>query len=173
MGQFATILSGTEIEYSRFPPELYWQVRNLHRACERRIKKMINLKRTVYSACFASALAFASVSAGATANATPLSAGIFKTTVESPKAATPARWDGRRGYGRHHRRHWHRHHDHDYNPGAYIALGIIGSLIERGLSEGAARSAMQRCDDRYRSFEWDTGYYTTYGGDKRLCPYLR
>jgi hypothetical protein len=32
---------------------------------------------------------------------------------------------------------------------------------------------MQRCDNRFRSFEWDTGYYTTYGGDKVLCPYLR
>jgi hypothetical protein len=41
------------------------------------------------------------------------------------------------------------------------------------MSEGNARSAMQRCDNRFRSFEWDTGYYTTYDGDKVLCPYLR
>lgn len=29
------------------------------------------------------------------------------------------------------------------------------------------------CAENFRSFEWHTGLYTTYGGDKRLCPYLR
>ena len=28
------------------------------------------------------------------------------------------------------------------------------------------------CADNFRSFEWDTGLYTTYSGEKRLCPYL-
>jgi hypothetical protein len=86
--------------------------------------------------------------------------------------------DGRR-WGRHdrdwRRRHWRRHHRYydDWNPGAYIALGILGALVNQGLSESEARSAMQRCDERFRSFEPDTGLYTTYGGEKRLCPYLR
>ncbi len=85
-----------------------------------------------------------------------------------------------RRWGRHgsdwRRRHWRRNHhryDDDWNPGAYIALGILGALVNQGLSESEARSAMQRCDDRFRSFELDTGLYTTYGGEKRLCPYLR
>lgn len=39
--------------------------------------------------------------------------------------------------------------------------------------EGASHSAKERCVHRFRSFEWDTGFYTTYGGDKKLCPYLR
>lgn len=73
------------------------------------------------------------------------------------------------------RRAWRRHHRHydGFNPGAFLALGIMGALLERGLSEDRAQTAMQRCDNRFRSFEWDTGLYTTYGGDKRLCPYLR
>lgn len=28
------------------------------------------------------------------------------------------------------------------------------------------------CAKHFRSFEWDTGLYTTYHGDKRMCPYL-
>jgi BA14K-like protein len=38
---------------------------------------------------------------------------------------------------------------------------------------GAPYSAKERCARRFKSFEWDTGRYTTYGGDERLCPYLR
>jgi hypothetical protein len=29
------------------------------------------------------------------------------------------------------------------------------------------------CARNFRSFEWNTGLYTTYSGEKRLCPYLR
>ncbi len=29
------------------------------------------------------------------------------------------------------------------------------------------------CAQNFRSFEWNTGLYTTYGGEKRVCPYLR
>jgi hypothetical protein len=28
------------------------------------------------------------------------------------------------------------------------------------------------CLENFRAFEWRTGYYTTYSGQKRLCPYL-
>jgi hypothetical protein len=82
-----------------------------------------------------------------------------------------ARWRGHRGHHRHGR--WDRHHGHGWNPGAAIALGIVGSLIASGVSESAAYDAIERCDARFRSFERDTGLYTTYGGEKRLCPYLR
>jgi hypothetical protein len=30
-----------------------------------------------------------------------------------------------------------------------------------------------KCAENFRSFEWRTGLYTTYAGEKRLCPYLR
>jgi BA14K-like protein len=29
------------------------------------------------------------------------------------------------------------------------------------------------CAQNFRSFEWRTGLYTTYTGERRLCPYLR
>lgn len=29
------------------------------------------------------------------------------------------------------------------------------------------------CAENFRSFEWNTGLYTTYSGEKRVCPYLR
>jgi hypothetical protein len=29
------------------------------------------------------------------------------------------------------------------------------------------------CLRNFRTFEWRTGLYTTYSGEKRLCPYLR
>ena len=29
------------------------------------------------------------------------------------------------------------------------------------------------CAQNFRSFEWQTGLYTTYSGEKRPCPYLR
>lgn len=89
-------------------------------------------------------------------------------------------WDGRR----YHRRGYY---NDGWNPGAYIGLGIAGALIGGALSEGeyddgpgyasggygeGSGVAMQRCAATFRSFEWDTGLYTTYQGDKRLCPYL-
>lgn len=51
-------------------------------------------------------------------------------------------------------------------------------VVEADGYDGAAEetiphSAKQRCAERFLSFEWDTGLYTTYRGHKRLCPYLR
>lgn len=62
---------------------------------------------------------------------------------------------------------------------SHIGPGFIyhypGSY-ERDYSEagysGAPHSAKERCGRRFRSFEWDSGLYTTYRGHKRLCPYL-
>ena len=39
--------------------------------------------------------------------------------------------------------------------------------------EGVPYSGKERCARRFRSFDWDTGLYTTYGGHTKLCPYLR
>jgi len=63
--------------------------------------------------------------------------------------------------------------------GAGVAVGVIGSLIAQGVAEERARRIRdeewrwRKCDRRFRSFEWDTGMYTTYGGERRVCPYLR
>jgi hypothetical protein len=125
---------------------------------------------------------FAPVSGVATAQAAPsvmsqigAMQDLQKNDATVQKVDRRDRWrrhDGRRWRGsrRHHRR-WRR--DNDFNPGVAIGLGILGAIIANGHSESYARSAMQRCDDRFRSFEWDTGRYTTYGGDSVLCPYLR
>jgi hypothetical protein len=63
--------------------------------------------------------------------------------------------------------------------GTGLAVGIIGALVAQGLSESQARARYDeewrwdRCAEEFRSFEWDTGMYTTYQGERRLCPYLR
>jgi BA14K-like protein len=49
--------------------------------------------------------------------------------------------------------------DDDYDAGR-----VIGRFQDEGLS---------RCAAQFRSFEPDTGYYTTYDGDRVLCPYLQ
>lgn len=102
-----------------------------------------------------------------------------KAAIEAAKGdalATEVR--GRRGWG----------------PGLGIGLGILGGAIianelyrpRRGYYyddyayggpyhypsdyQGDPR---RMCAQSFRSFEWNTGLYTTYEGEKRLCPYLR
>jgi len=63
--------------------------------------------------------------------------------------------------------------------GAGLAVGIIGSIIAHGVARehadryGDDEWRWRKCDREFRSFEWDTGMYTTYGGERRVCPYLR
>lgn len=64
--------------------------------------------------------------------------------------------------------------------GRNAAIGIGGLIIGGVLLSEAARSDhrrehasdWQRCDQQYRSFERDTGMYTGYDGQRRVCPYL-
>lgn len=46
-------------------------------------------------------------------------------------------------------------------------------IVVRYRGSGAWRRAMARCYEDYRSFNPRTGMYVTYGGESRLCPYLR
>jgi BA14K-like protein len=39
--------------------------------------------------------------------------------------------------------------------------------------EGFTGDRRELCSRYFKSFEWKTGMYTTYGGERRLCPYLR
>jgi hypothetical protein len=139
---------------------------------------MAFLKQLGLAGALGAMIAFAPGAAPVPANAMP---NIADKNVVAPgvseKVTEVQKWRrGRRDWDRgERRRHWNRYgHRYDrINPGAFIALGFLGALVNSGISESHARSAMERCDERFRSFEWDTGLYTTFGGDKRLCPYLR
>ena len=98
----------------------------------------------------------------------------------------------RRGYGRYHRPRIHLpigpsylYYDYPY----YYSRGYYPTHIGPGYvydypegydsdsdyagDEGTPYSAEERCARRFKSFDWDTGRYTTYGGHTKLCPYLR
>jgi hypothetical protein len=52
----------------------------------------------------------------------------------------------------------------DDDDDSYDSGNVIGRFQADGLS---------RCSAQFRSFEPDTGYYTTYDGERVLCPYLQ
>ena len=156
---------------------------------------MMPLKRAGTAALVAATFAFGGSAASMSANAAPAAASAANSRALSTNSEIVQVQDrrGREWHGRrNHRGDWNsgrRHHgDNDYglNPGAYIGLGIAGALLEGALSDdgygdgyadgpgygGSGSAAMQRCAAQFRSFEWDTGMYTTYQGDKRPCPYL-
>ncbi len=49
---------------------------------------------------------------------------------------------------------------YDYNGPYYYPSGYSGNPRDI-------------CARNFKSFEWGTGMYTTYGGERRLCPYLQ
>lgn len=87
----------------------------------------------------------------------------------------------------------HRRHRFGRRVGVGIGLGIIGGIVASEMyrpragyyyddeaydgpyyaPSGYAGDPRTLCAQNFRSFEWNTGLYTTYGGDKRVCPYLR
>jgi hypothetical protein len=90
-------------------------------------------------------------------------------------------------------RYRHRHHHHGRNLALGLGVGVLGAIIASEAyrpragyyyddepydgpyyrPSGYAGDARALCAQNFRSFEWNTGLYTTYDGDKRLCPYLR
>ena len=151
------------------------------------------LKRAGTAALIAAAFALGASATTLSVNAAPAAVGAAngRTLVTDSNVINvqDRRYRGERHGGRD-RGDWHRgrHRGDNWNPGAYIGLGIAGALLSGALSEGAyaddygyadgpgygegSSAAMRRCASQFRSFEWDTGLYTTYGGEKRLCPYL-
>jgi len=88
------------------------------------------------------------------------------------------------------------HYRGGWGPGAWLGLGagvVIGSIIANEAyrprpgyyyddyayegpyyyPSGYTGDPRAICAQSFRSFEWNTGLYTTYGGEKRLCPYLK
>jgi hypothetical protein len=105
------------------------------------------------------------------------------TAAADANATQQVQW--RRGWG--YRRGWR-------GPGIGLGLGVIGGLIianeiyrpRRGYyyddyaysgpyyyPSGYTGDPRRICAQNFRSFEWNTGLYTTYSGEKRLCPYLQ
>ena len=92
----------------------------------------------------------------------------------------------RRSY---HRYHGHRHRGHGgRNLAIGLGIGIIGGMIAADAYRSApayaddevydappasAGDPRELCAQEFQSFEWNTGLYTTYSGEKKLCPYLR
>lgn len=133
---------------------------------------------TTYKALAGAALAL-TLLAGPTlaAPAAPQKSAIEASVPAQDGSATQVRW--RRG---------------GWGPGVGIGLGILGGAIianelyrpRRGYyyddyaHEGPYyypsdyRGDPRRvCAQNFRSFEWNTGLYTTYSGERRLCPYLK
>lgn len=138
------------------------------------------MKRTSYLA-MAAGTALLALSATAS-TAAPVSAGLTSSAVERAEAMTEqVQW--RRGW----RRGWG-------GPGIGLGLGIIGGAIianeiyrpRRGYyyddyaydgpyyyPSDYSGDPRRICAQNFRSFEWRTGLYTTYSGERRLCPYLK
>jgi hypothetical protein len=145
---------------------------------------MSRWKKTLPIGALALAVAFVPAEAGPASAATV--AGVKSDAIG---AITPAQWGYRRyPYYRGYRRGW--------GPGPWLGLGagvVIGSIIaneayrpRRGYyyddydyegpyyyPSGYAGDPRKVCAENFRSFEWSTGLYTTYSGERRLCPYLK
>jgi hypothetical protein len=181
-----------------FPQDSDWRAREGQFAEFERKNIMTLLMRAGAASLIAAVFALGASAATISANAAPAAASAANGSALSTNSAIVKvqgmerrnRGEWRRGRGgdwnrgRRHRGYY----DYGWNPGAYIGLGIGGAVLEGALSDdyyadspdyadgpgyGEGSSlAMQRCAAQFRSFEWDTGLYTTYEGEKRLCPYL-
>ena len=117
------------------------------------------------------------------AQAAPAAPATSPLSASEANAVTPIQW----GYRRH-RRGW--------GAAPWLGLGagvVIGTIIaneayrpRRGYyyddyaydgpyyyPSNYSGDPRAICAQNFRSFEWRTGLYTTYSGEKRLCPYLR
>ena len=90
-----------------------------------------------------------------------------------------------------HRLYRHRHSGRNLALG--IGVGVLGAIIASEAyrpragyyyddeaydgpyyaPSGFSGDPRTLCAQNFRSFEWNTGMYTTYGGERKVCPYLR
>jgi hypothetical protein len=94
-------------------------------------------------------------------------------------------WHGGHGGGHWHGGggHWHggHGHHHHFRPRWYGVPYFYGPSYyyddyyddDDGDAVVYADDAVERCAARYRSFDRRTGTFVTYGGQRKLCPYLR
>jgi len=96
------------------------------------------------------------------------------------------------------RRHGHRGHRHRRGIGTGLGIGLGLGILGAGIiyseayrprrdryyddeaydgpyyyPSGYSGDPRTICAQNFRSFEWNTGLYTTYRGEKKLCPYLQ
>ncbi len=118
--------------------------------------------------------------AGVLMPAAPAGGTVVPAVVGGPLATGAASAEvievkSRRHYRRHHHHHRHRHRKHRGAGafGAGLAIGIVGALIAKGVTEASARDRFDRCARDFRSFDYETGTIITRSGRETLCPYLR
>ena len=125
--------------------------------------------------------------------ATPLPQ-TMPTFVAQPNDLTQVQWRGGWGHGGWGRGGWGR--GGGWGPWPWLGLGagiVAGAIIadqayrphpghyyDEGPYAGPYYypanyhgDPREICLQNFRTFEWRTGLYTTYSGEKRLCPYLR
>lgn len=81
------------------------------------------------------------------------------------------------------RRHSRRYSRRNNWVGPAVAGVILGAIIANETSKPRRhyrnydrrdyRAAKRRCDDKYRSYDWDSDTFVTYGGKVKLCPYVK
>jgi hypothetical protein len=134
--------------------------------------------RTPLVAALALTITAASLAAPAVAApAAPMAPGVAR--AEAGSAVTQV-----------HRYRRYHHYGRGRGVGVGIGLGIIGGILATeayrsapgyaydedvydGPPPGFSGDPRELCARNFRSFEWNTGLYTTYSGEKKLCPYLR
>lgn len=146
---------------------------------------MMLIKRASAAALVAATFAFGASAVTMPANAGPAANATNMHTADSEVIKVQDRRYYNGDGGRRHYRHRGHYDGWGWNPGAAIGLGIAGAVLEgalnddEGYDEGPAYgggaysdAGARRCAAQFRSFEPETGLYTTYGGEKRMCPYL-
>jgi len=115
---------------------------------------------------------------------------VFVGSAPHVSGVTHAQWHGRGwGYGRGYGRGWGGAWPFIWFGAAVIAGAIIadqayrphpGHYYDEGPYDGPyyypadfRGDPREICLQNFHTFEWRTDFYTTYSGQKRLCPYLR
>ncbi|MEZ5855274.1 MAG: BA14K family protein [Hyphomicrobiaceae bacterium] len=133
----------------------------------------------------AAALAATTVLAAGTASAAPPVSKAGVTGAPSLVTKTQGIYFGY-SYGRPYRRHYrpyyyrpyryyggpYAYRSYYYGPPATTTYYSRPYVVERGRGRWDPED-VARCASRFRSFSVRTGTYITYGGEERLCPYLR
>ena len=137
------------------------------------------------------------------AQAAPMTSATEAVKAQATEAAqtssevTRVQW-GNRGYYRGGYGRYGYGYGRGYRRGPYIGLGIGAGIVAGAIIADSyyrprpgyyyddyaytgpyyrpaqyAGDPRVLCAESFRSFEWRSGLYTTYAGEKRLCPYLQ